>query len=173
MSKPSSFGVALSKARESLGLSQTQIARHFQTYPNTVYRWERTRSIPSMEMRIELLKLLKNAPREHLEALAAEANVELETIGLGVPPAPSPAPVPPAAPPQPTAPPLPAPVPATAQQTVDDALREMAEELELLPKALRPSLSRMLERLARTGVPMDAASRMVLGVPKKPSGAAR
>jgi hypothetical protein len=64
-------------------------------------------------------------------------------------------------------------VPATAQQTVDDALREMAEELELLPKALRPSLSRMLERLARAGVPMDAASRMVLGVPKKPEAATK
>jgi hypothetical protein len=31
----------------------------------------------------------------------------------------------------------------------------------------------MLERLARNGVPMDAASRMVLGVPKKPSAAVR
>ena len=50
---------------------------------------------------------------------------------------------------------------------VDDAVREAAEDLEVAPQQLRPALSRMLDRIARAGVPIEAATRMVLGVPKK------
>ena len=164
MAKPSTFGAALTSAREATGMSQTSIASHFDTYPNTVYRWERRRTMPSMEVRMELLKLLEDAPRPLLEALARESGVDLASIGMGLPP-----PARPAAPPAAAAPlpPAPAAIPATAQSMVDDALREAAEEVEVSPKVLRPALSRMLDRLARGGVPIDAAARMVLGVPKK------
>ncbi|MGO8999947.1 MAG: helix-turn-helix domain-containing protein [Polyangiaceae bacterium] len=155
MSTPLPFGVALTKAREAAGLSQTQIASRLRTLPNTVHRWEKRRSIPSMEVRIALLRLLAEAPRALLEDLAEEANVDLASIGMGPPPPPVTA--------------LPSLSP-TAQATVDDALREAAEEIDVTPRVLRPALSRMLDRLARSGVPIDAAARMVLGVPKKAEG---
>ena len=154
MSTPLPFGVALTKAREAAGLSQTQIASRLRTLPNTVHRWEKRRSIPSMEVRIALLRLLAEAPRALLEDLAEEANVDLASIGMGPPPPPVTA--------------LPSLSP-TAQATVDDALREAAE-IDVTPRVLRPALSRMLDRLARSGVLIDAAARMVLGVPKKAEG---
>ena len=64
-------------------MSQTSIASHFDTYPNTVYRWERRRTMPSMEVRMELLKLLEDAPRPLLEELARESGVNLASIGMG------------------------------------------------------------------------------------------
>jgi hypothetical protein len=115
-----------------------------------------------MEVRITVLRLLETATRPLLETLAAESEVDLATIGMGAPPPP----VVVASPPVAVAPTI----PPTAQATVDDALREAAEEIEVTPKLLRPALSRMLDRLARGGVPMDAAARMVLGVPKKATG---
>jgi hypothetical protein len=54
-----------------------------------------------------------------------------------------------------------------AQTVVDDAVREAAEDLDVTPRALRPILSHLIDRAARAGVPLDAAARMVLGVPKK------
>jgi hypothetical protein len=111
-----------------------------------------------MDVRVTVLRLLADATRPLLETLATEAEVDLASIGLGPPPPAAVAPPPVAVAPA---------IPAAAQATVDDALREAAEEIEVAPKLLRPALSRMLDRLARGGVPMDAASRMVLGVPKK------
>ncbi len=151
----------MTAARESTGMTQTDIAMELKTYPNTVYRWERRNSMPAMEVRVKLLRLLEGAPRPLLQALASESGVQLASIGMGGAAAAAPAVQ--AAP----APAVVAAIPASAQATVDDALREAAEEIEVSPKVLRPALSRMLDRLARGGVPMDAAARMVLGVPKK------
>jgi transcriptional regulator with XRE-family HTH domain len=164
MGTPSSFGAALTMAREAARMSKTDIALALSTLPNTVYRWETTKARPSMEVRIKLLRVLSDAPRDKLQQLADEAEVSLASIGLGAPPPPA---ANPAVPPPAPAPP---PIPAGAQAIVDDAVREAAEELDLAPKALRPVLSRMLDRLARAGVPVDAAARMVLGVPKKGAG---
>jgi transcriptional regulator with XRE-family HTH domain len=159
MSTPLPFGVALTKAREAAGLSQTQIAAKLGRGPNTVHRWEKRRSIPSMEVRIALLRLLADAPRSLLEDLADESKVDLASIGMGPPVAEAPSAASTAA------------IQAGAQTMVDDALREAAEEMNVLPMVARPALSRMLDRLARGGVPIDAAARMVLGVPKKASPA--
>jgi transcriptional regulator with XRE-family HTH domain len=173
MATPSSFGVALRSAREAAGLSQTRVAHEMRTYPQTVHRWEKSSSIPTMEVRIALVRLLKDAPRPLLEELAEESNLDLASLGMEPPPPAAPAPSAPLAAPAPPPPPAPPPViPATAQAMVDDALREAAEEIDVAPRALRPALSRMLDRLARGGVPMDAAARMVLGVPKKPAATA-
>jgi DNA-binding XRE family transcriptional regulator len=161
MTTPSTFGVALMNAREATGLSQTELAARLRTLPNTVYRWEKRRSKPPMEKRIALIRALADAPRALLDELADESGVDLLAIGMGPPPPAVPAAVPLV--------PVPSAITATTQTMVDDALREAAEEIEVSPKVLRPALSRMLDRLARGGVPIDAASRMVLGVPKKGS----
>jgi transcriptional regulator with XRE-family HTH domain len=167
MAKTTTFGEALETARESIGMSKTQLAYAVRVLGNTAYRWEKQGTMPVMEMRIKILRTLAAAPRALLEALAEESGVTLESIGMALPPPPPPpAPILPTAPASQGAAP---PVPANAQATIDDAVREAAEEIDVSPKLLRPALSRMLDRLARTGVPLDAASRMVLGVPKKPS----
>ena len=161
MPTPTGFGVALTRAREALGLSQTAVALHLETNPNTVHRWERRGFTPAMEKRIELLRFLKNVPPPLLEMLAAESDISLASIGL------APVAVPVTAAPVPAPWLAPAPVPASAQATVDNAVREAAEEIDIAPKVLRPALSRLLDQLAKGGVPMDAAARMVLGVPKR------
>lgn len=161
VAKPSPFGEAVLALRTHLRISQREVGQSLGTYSNTVYRWETSTAIPSMEMRIALLRLFKAGPRPLLEALATASNVSLESAGIA-----KAEPVVASAAPLPTAPPAP-PLPPTAQTTVDDAVREAAEEIDVSPKALRPVLSRMLDRLAKSGVPMDAAARMVLGVPKK------
>jgi DNA-binding XRE family transcriptional regulator len=160
---PQSFAEALTVAREGAHLSKTQLAHALRTYPNSVYRWEKQNVVPSVETRIEILRALARAPRRQIERLAAHAQVDLASIGMGAP-----VPAPPVVA-QAPAPPVPPVIPATAQATVDDALREAAEEIDVAPKVLRPALSRMLDRLARAGLPLDAAARMVLGVPKKPA----
>jgi transcriptional regulator with XRE-family HTH domain len=166
MRKPSPFAAALTAARQAAGVTQTQIARELELYPNQVHRWEKQGTFPSMEKRIAVLRMLKGAPRALLDELARQSDVTLESIGMGLPPPPPPSPPAHAAAASPaTAPPM----AANAQATIDDAVREAAEEMDVSPKVLRPALSRMLDRLARTGVPIDAAARMVLGVPKKAS----
>jgi hypothetical protein len=54
----------------------------------------------------------------------------------------------------------------TAQRAIDDAVRELAEELDVAASVIRPGLSRFLGSLAEAAVPVDAAARMVLGLPK-------
>ncbi len=148
-------------------MTQRQLAATVGKRPTQVYRWEQLRVVPRHEVKVRVLRALAEAPREVLARLAAASDVTLESLGLAPPPA---APPPPAvAAPTPVAPPVP-PAPkldASAQTVVDDALREAGEEIDVSPRVLRPALSRMLDRMARAGVPMDAAARMVLGVPRK------
>jgi transcriptional regulator with XRE-family HTH domain len=155
------FGAALRKAREAAGLTQASVARHLGKTALSVHRWEMQGVRPTYEDRVALLQLLAKAPRALLAELAEESDVALDSV-LPLPPAP------PAPPPAAAAPPLPARVMLeNAQTVVDDAVREAAEDLDVTPRALRPILSRLIDRAARAGVPLDAAARMVLGVPKK------
>ncbi len=148
-------------------MTQRQLAASVGKRPTQVYRWEQLRVVPRLEVRMGVIRALAEAPREVLARLAAASDVTLESLGL-VPPPPAPPP-PPVATTTPVAPPVPAApkLDASAQTVVDDALREAGEEIDVSPRVLRPALSRMLDRMARAGVPMDAAARMVLGVPKK------
>jgi hypothetical protein len=158
------FGEALRHAREAAGLTQAALARHLKKTPVSAHRWETQGVRPPYEARVEILRFLAKAPRPLLEALADMSDVDLDSV-LPLPPAP--VPVPPA-PHVAAAPPLPAKVMlANAQTLLDDAVREAAEDLDVSPRVLRPVLSRLLDRAARAGVPVDAAARMVLGVPKK------
>jgi transcriptional regulator with XRE-family HTH domain len=156
----SEFGLAVAAARDAVHITQRQLAAKVGKKPTQVYRWEQLRVMPHLEDRMRVIQALAEAPHV-LARLAAASDVTLESLGL--------------APPSPvatttlvTTPPAPAPkLDASAQTLVDDALREAGEEIDVSPRVLRPALSRMLDRMARAGVPMDAAARMVLGVPKK------
>ncbi len=156
------FGVALRRAREAAGLTQSAVARHLHKTALTVHRWEMQNVRPTFEDRVTLLRTLAKAPRPLLAELATASEVQLDSV-LPLPPPPAPVPPPVAVA---SAPPAKV-MDANAQTVVDDAVREAAEDLELSPRVLRPVLSRFLDRVARASVPMDAAARMVLGVPKK------
>ena len=160
--QPSGFGIALRRAREAAGLSQADVALNLQKAAITVHRWETKGTLPTFEDRVKLLQRLANAPRPLLADLANAGKVALESV-LPLPPPPVASPPPPPAAPASTAKVM----DANAQTVVDDALREAAEDLDVAPRALRPVLSRLLDRIGRAGVPMDAAARMVLGVPKR------
>jgi hypothetical protein len=104
-----------------------------------------------MEKRIALLHAFADIPRPLLEALAKASGVTLASAGIA-----------------PVAPPPPVARPPNLQMIVDDAIREAAEALDLPPRALRPVLGRVLERLADGGVPVAAAARMALAAAKPP-----
>jgi transcriptional regulator with XRE-family HTH domain len=174
----SEFGLAVAAARDALHITQRQLAARVGKKPTQVYRWEQLRVVPRLEDRMRLIQAMAEAPHDVLARLAAASDVTLESLGMAPPPPPPP---PPSPPPATTTPPLvaaapPAPAPkleASVQTVVDDALREAGEEIDVSPRLLRPALSRMLDRIARAGVPIDAAARMVLGVPKKDAKDAR
>jgi hypothetical protein len=117
-----------------------------------VERWVLRETTPSLHERLSLLRTLRDAPLPLLEALARASGTTLEAAGM----APRPAP----------ASPSPRAISPSAQRTIDDAVRELAEDLDVPASAVRPGLSRFLGSLAEAGVPVDAAARMVLGLPK-------
>jgi transcriptional regulator with XRE-family HTH domain len=163
----SEFGLAVAAARDAVHLTQRQLAARVGKKPTQVYRWEQLRVVPRLEDRMRVIQALAEAPHDVLARLAAASDVTLESLGLAPPPPPPPTPVATTTP-QVAAPQAPAPkLEASVQTVVDDALREAGEEIDVSPRVLRPALSRMLDRIARAGVPIDAAARMVLGVPKK------
>jgi len=149
------FGNAMRDARVACGLTRVGLAKRIGNGTTAIYRWEKGTLVPALESRLRVVNGLKNAPRPMLERLARAADVSL-------PPAPVAA--------APASQGTPEALGASVQSLVDDALREAAEDADVSPKLLRPALSRMLDRLAKARVPMDAAARMVLGVPKKEAG---
>jgi transcriptional regulator with XRE-family HTH domain len=158
------FGVVLREVRTGLHMTQRQLAAALGRRPMAVNRWEMGAMVPRLEDRLRVLHALDDAPRADLERLAIAAGTTLRAAGFEDEPAPPPAAAPSAAP---LAPPPPSTLSPLAQAMVDDAVREAAEDLEVAPQKLRPALSRMLDRIARAGVPIEAATRMVLGVPKR------
>jgi transcriptional regulator with XRE-family HTH domain len=163
MPRESEFGIALFQARFALHLTQPQVAARVGKGLTAVHRWEKQGVVPHLEDRIRVVRALAQAPPAMLKRLADASGVSLESLGLA--PRPAPAPPPPVLQPPSLSPPTA--LDPSAQTIVDDALREAAEEIDASPKTLRPALSRMLDRIAKAGVPIDAAARMVLGVPKK------
>jgi DNA-binding XRE family transcriptional regulator len=151
------FGIAMRAARMACGLTQANLARRVGQGNTAIFRWEKGSLLPKLETRIRVVRALGSAPRPMLERLANAGDVSLAMLGL----------VPAEAQAAPGSSDSSGSLGASAQALVDDALREAAEEADVSPKLLRPALSRMLDRLARARVPMDAAARMVLGVPKK------
>jgi hypothetical protein len=56
---------------------------------------------------------------------------------------------------------------AAAQKTVDDAVREAAEELGIAPGTLRPVVARLLEAIAQGDVSAQVAAEMAVTRAKK------
>jgi transcriptional regulator with XRE-family HTH domain len=166
----SEFGRVLREVRNAVHMTQQQLAAAVSRRSMAVHRWEQLGTVPHLEDRIRIIQALAAAPRADLERLAVASGTTLRAAGIEEP-APPALPSPVVASPSP-APAAPASLSPLAQGLVDDAVREAAEELETTPQQLRPALSRMLDRIARAGVPIEAATRMVLGVPKKPEKSA-
>jgi hypothetical protein len=152
-SETTSFADALEAVRKSLHLTQRRVAELHGVSPRTVERWALRETTPPLHERLSLLRTLRDAPVALLEKLARASGTTLAAAGIA--PAQTPAPMQAA---QSIAP--------GAQRAIDDAVRELAEELDVAASAIRPGLSRFLGSLAGAGLPVDAAARMVLGVPK-------
>jgi transcriptional regulator with XRE-family HTH domain len=155
MSETPTFAEALEAVRKSLRLTQRRVAQLHGVSPRTVERWVLSETTPSLHERLSLLRTLRDAPLPLLEALARASGTTLEAAGM----APRPSTAVQAAPRA---------IGPSAQRAIDDAVRELAEELDVAASVVRPGLSRFLGSLAEASVPIDAAARMVLGLPKPP-----
>lgn len=153
MGELTSFADALEAVRKSLHLTQRRVAELHGVSPRTVERWVLRETTPPLHERLSLLRTLRDAPLPLLEKLARASGTTLEAAGMA-PAQPS------AAAPSITG------IGPTTQRAIDDAVRELADELDVAASTIRPGLSRFLGSLAGAGVPVDAAARMVLGVPK-------
>ncbi|MGO8996470.1 MAG: helix-turn-helix domain-containing protein [Polyangiaceae bacterium] len=156
---PATFADAFEAVRKSLHLTQRRVAELHGVSPRTVERWVLRETTPPLHERIKLLRTLRDAPLPLLETLARVSGTTLDAAGI--------APAPHAStPPPPTSLLLHQSIGASAQRVIDDAVRELADELDLTANTIRPGLSRFLGALAGAGAPVDAAARMVLGLPR-------
>jgi hypothetical protein len=154
MGETITFADALEAVRKSLQLTQRRVAELHGVSPRTVERWVLRETTPPLHERLSLLRTLRDAPLPLLETLARASGTTLEAAGMVRGPTAG-------------APSLGAPsIGPSAQRAIDDAVRELAEELDVAASAIRPGLSRFLGSLAEAAVPVDAAARMVLGLPK-------
>jgi transcriptional regulator with XRE-family HTH domain len=155
------FAEAFEAVRKSLHLTQRRVAELHGVSPRTVERWVLRETTPPLHERIKLLRTLRDAPLHLLETLARVSGTTLDAAGIASAPA--------SAPPPPSSlflSPMSQSIGASAQRVIDDAVRELADELDLTANTIRPGLSRFLGALAVVGAPVDAAARMVLGLPR-------
>jgi hypothetical protein len=147
------FGAALLAARLAARVSRAQIAATCGVLPRTVARWEAGENDPdatSRELAILFLDGTGCLPRPLLEQLAESGHAPLWSLGIEPPPGATVAKASVFVP------------SAASQKVVDDAIREAAEDLAIPAPSLRPVVSRLLEAIARGGVPADAAARMAI-----------
>jgi transcriptional regulator with XRE-family HTH domain len=135
-----SFPSAFAAVRGALGLTQKRVAQLHGVSVRTVERWSLGRTLPSLADRTALLRTLRDAPRPLLEALAQASGTTLAAAAPAAPPA-----------------------RAVDPRVVDDAVRELAEDLDVTARALRPALGRFVATLARAEVPLDVVARVVTG----------
>jgi hypothetical protein len=152
------FAEAFEAVRKSLHLTQRRVAELHGVSPRTVERWVLRETTPPLHERIKLLRTLRDAPLPLLETLARVSGTTLDAAGIASQSTPPPASL--------FLSPMPQSIATTAQRVIDDAVRELADELDLTANTIRPALSRFLGALAEVGAPVDAASRMVLGLPR-------
>ena len=146
MAAPFTFPGAFATVRSALGLTQERVAQLHGVSTRTVERWSLGHTLPSLHDRTQLLRTLRDAPRALLEDLARASGTTLEAAGL--------------------APARPATETPAGRRAVDEAVRELADDLDLTASALRPGLGRFLAALAKADVSVAAAARMVPGAQK-------
>jgi transcriptional regulator with XRE-family HTH domain len=129
----STLGRAIRRARLAVGFTQVQLGRRVGLKGRAVYRWERGDSEPRKRHRRELIVVLNAVNPVAASALAAafDQAARERAPSAAVPPAPLPAP----------------PRPPEPKVTLDLAILALADELDVSPRRLRLSLSKLLQRL--------------------------
>ncbi|HEY8040968.1 MAG TPA: helix-turn-helix transcriptional regulator [Polyangiaceae bacterium] len=164
---PRPIPLLLTLSRETLSLTQQELADLVRSSLRTVQRWEGRRGSPSPDELHALADAVR--PRDH--ALASELDAWAPR------PAPPPAPVaPPSAQPAPL---LPAPAaamsppspPVPARVLVDSVVCAAAEAMTLAPQAIRPAVLAAFSRARDAGLTPEAVVA-VLSAPEASSPAA-
>ncbi|MGH7294951.1 MAG: helix-turn-helix domain-containing protein [Polyangiaceae bacterium] len=145
---PSEVPGLLMEARRVLGIgSQGKLGELLGSSARTGERWERGHSSPSVSVLHQLAALVHPKDPELAGQLAAAGWSTLLQLGIEAPPPPPPAPAPP--PPPPAPPPPPPPDPAFI---VDTVVCAAAEEMDMMPDAIRPALRAAFRRARLAGL---------------------
>jgi transcriptional regulator with XRE-family HTH domain len=137
---------AIRDARLSLRLTQDQLGMRLGLKGRAVYRWERGVSAPTKRHRRALVTAVQAIDANLAAKLQAELTSYVNNAkGVVVPPPP----------------PAPAPAQPTGPVALELAIFAMADELDLTPRRLRASLSRLLVRLGEAGFSLEAARQQV------------
>jgi transcriptional regulator with XRE-family HTH domain len=138
----------LTRCRETLSLSQAQLATLVGSSVRTVQRWENDAATPSAWH----VHRLADAVRSLDESLARDLD-----LWAPRPQAPPPPPAPPAAAPAPQPPPPPPPPPPIAADVlVDSVVCAAAEAVSLAPQAVRPAVLAAFARARDARLTIDA-----------------
>jgi len=148
----------IGRVRQTLHLTQQELADRFKSSLRTVQRWEADRSRPqSWE-----IHRLADAVRPHDAQLASQLDAWAPR------PAPPPPPVSEVAP-APAPPPAPAPTPAPV--LVDAIVCAAAEAMALAPQAVRPALLAAFGRARDVGMTAEAVVAVLAPPPPPPPAA--
>ena len=132
---------AIREARLAVRLTQEELGRQIGLKGRAVYRWERDASVPRRFVRGSVVRAIAMRNPEVAARLATAFETHAKRKSGFVAPEPAPAPPPP-------------PLDPVA---LEFALFAMADELDLAPRRLRASLTRLFPRVAQAGYSLDSA----------------
>ncbi|HEY3820060.1 MAG TPA: helix-turn-helix transcriptional regulator [Polyangiaceae bacterium] len=129
------FGLALTRVRAALGLSQESFGARIGVSRRTLTRWEIYDELPPVGQRKHLATSLPDAPPELRAALVRTLQLDDAFIA-------------------PLVEPPPAPAPSTA--ALDGAFLALCEQVELAPGRMRAGLVAFLRRAEAMGLSLEA-----------------
>ncbi len=170
------FRRALQRLRAEQSWTQAQLGAHLGVSVRTLTNWECGYWLPHFRQRLHIVTSLRNAPPEHVLAVADALGVSgdplvaplLQTFKDALdPPAPEPAPAL-AAPAEPPPPP-PRPAPAELRATVDPIVLEAANALDARPNDIRAVVAKVVAACLGMGATLDGVAEAVTPVVAKRS----
>ena len=154
----------IGQSRQTMEWTQKQLAESLGTSLRTVARYERGQAHFDAEAVKTLATHVYTEDTELAAELAASIGQTLVSLGIEAPPpppvhvAPAPSPAPPAPPPPPP------PRPSALRDLIDAVVCSVADETNVVPKLVRPTVLLTLRRALEVGVDLEAALKAgVLG----------
>lgn len=146
------LGPLLQLAREQLGLKQLEMAKILRTDARTLRRWEAGEAFPTPSWREIVAIGFGHAEGETWRAIVRELGLSLDVMLARVPPQRAK---------------LPAPAQAVEPRVdpravLDDAVRTVAEDLDVSARRLRAGVAAILGDLERLGLSAKAGREMIL-----------
>jgi hypothetical protein len=166
---PQRITALIGQARLKLGWTQRDLGTNLDSSHRTATRWEAGLSTFYPAHAAKLAQHVYPIDRELAAELAAATGQTLVGLGIEAPP-PPPAPPVFVAPPRPPAPPPPAPRPTALRDLLEAIVCTVADEANVAPKVVRPSVLLTLQRALDVGLDLNAAQAAGLLTPAREAG---